>query len=96
MPHRFRYWLTEVQDSHREEKIVEGCELYREAKARDKEGEKAISMDDMTHVQAVERLHPDLPMQPGHVVRREFEYIRHGTLTCFLNVDIFPGKVIAP
>jgi hypothetical protein len=26
-------------------------------------------------VQAIERKHPDLPMQPGHVLRREFEYI---------------------
>ena len=70
--------------------------MYREAKVRSKDGERTISVDEMTHVQAVERLHPDLPMQPGHVVRREFEYIRHGTLTCFLNLDVVTGEVIAP
>jgi hypothetical protein len=37
-------------------------------------------MDEMTGVQALERLFPDLPMQAGHVLRREFEYLRHGTL----------------
>ena len=30
-------------------------------------------------VQALERKHPGLPMAPGKVERREFEYIRHGT-----------------
>ncbi len=27
-PHRFRYWLTETPDVQREEKIIEGCEVY--------------------------------------------------------------------
>lgn len=36
-----------------------------------------MSTDEMTGVQALERKHPDLPMQPGRVLRREFEYKRH-------------------
>jgi transposase len=47
-------------------------------------------------VQATERKHPDLPMQPGHVLRREFEYIRHGTLSWFINFDVVTGQVIEP
>jgi len=39
-----------------------------------------VSIDEMTGVQALERTAPDLPMRPGDLVRREFEYIRHGTL----------------
>ena len=35
----------------------------------------------MTGVQALERKHPDLPMLPGKVELREFEYNRHGTLS---------------
>lgn len=35
-------------------------------------------------------------MQPGQVLRREFEYIRHGTLSWFLNFDVVTGQVIAP
>jgi hypothetical protein len=27
-PHRFRYWLTDVPDDQRDEKVREGCEVY--------------------------------------------------------------------
>lgn len=57
-------------------KIVQGCEVYAKAPERAKGGERTISLDELTGVQALERKHPDLPMQPGHVLRREFEYIR--------------------
>jgi hypothetical protein len=50
----------------------------------------------MTGVQALQRKHPDLPMLPGHVLRREFEYIRHGTLSWFINLDVATGQVIEP
>jgi hypothetical protein len=46
--------------------------------------------------QAIQRKHPDLPMQPGHVLRQEFEYIRHGTLSWFINLDVVSGQVIEP
>src|SRR5439155_20923877 len=75
-PHRFRYWLTEVPDEQRDEKINEGCQLYASAVERAKQGEHTISMDELTGVQALQRKHPDLPMQPSHVLRREFESIR--------------------
>jgi transposase len=86
--------LTEVADPQREEKILEGCEVYARADERAKQGERTISMDELTGVQALERKHPDLPMQPGHVLRREFEYIRHGTLSWFINFDVVTGHVI--
>lgn len=50
----------------------------------------------MTGVQALERKHPGLPLAPGKVARREFEYIRHGTATFLLNFDVASGQVIAP
>jgi transposase len=95
-PHRFRYWLTEVPDDQRDEKIREGCEMYAKAPVRAKQGERTISLDELTGVQALERKYPDLPMQPGHVLRREFEYVRHGTLSCFFNFDVVSGQVIEP
>ena len=85
-----------MYDEHRDEKIAEGCELYAKASERAKNGGRTISLDEMTGVQALERKHPDLPMQPGHVLRREFEYIRHGTLSCILNLDVATGEVIVP
>jgi hypothetical protein len=86
--------LTEVADERREEKIVEGCQVYARAIERAKQGERTISMDELTGVQALERKHPDLPMLPGHALRREFEYIRHGTLSWFINFDVVSGHVI--
>jgi transposase len=50
----------------------------------------------MTGVQALERKHPGLPLRPGQVERREFEYIRHGTLAFILNFDIARGQVVTP
>jgi DDE superfamily endonuclease len=88
--------LTQEPDEQREEKIVEGCQVYARAPQRAKLGERTISMDELTGVQAIERKHPDLPMQPGHVLRREFEYIRHGTLSWFLNFDVVTGQIIVP
>ena len=80
----------------RDEKIVEGCEVYARAPERAKQGERTVSLDELTGVQALERKHPDWPMQPGHVLRREFEYIRHGTLSWFINFDVVNGQVIEP
>jgi hypothetical protein len=53
-------------------------------------------MDELTGVQALQRKHPDLPMQPSHVLRRQFEYIRYGTLSWFINFDVATDQVIEP
>ena len=44
----------------------------------------------------MERKHPDIPMGPGRVQRREHEYIRHGTLCLTANLEVWCGCVIAP
>lgn len=61
-------------------KVTDICEVYAQALDRHEQGERTISTDELTGVQALERKEPGLPMQPGKVERREFEYIRHGTL----------------
>jgi hypothetical protein len=70
--------------------------VYASASQRAKQGERTISLDELTGVQALERKHPDLPMQPSHVLRRELEYIRHGILSWFINFDVVTGHVIEP
>jgi hypothetical protein len=52
-----------------------------------------MSTDEMTGVQALERKHPGLPLAPGKVERREFEYIRHGTLSFIVNFEVATGQV---
>jgi transposase len=58
--------------------------------------ERVLSTDEMTGVQALERLHPSLPMEPGLVERREYEYTRHGTLSLIVSRDVATGEVVAP
>jgi transposase len=55
-----------------------------------------MSTDEMTGIQALERKHPTLPMLPGLIERREFEYIRHGTQSLIANFEVALGKVVAP
>ena len=55
-----------------------------------------MSTDELTGVQALERKEPNLPLAPGKVERREFEYIRHGTRSFILNRDVVTGQLIAP
>jgi transposase len=55
-----------------------------------------VSVDEMTGIQALERVAPTQPMHPGRVERREFEYIRHGTQCLIGNFDVVTGEVIAP
>ena len=55
-----------------------------------------LSTDEMTGIQAKERKHATLPMRPGKVECREFEYIRHGTQTLIANLDVGAGGIVAP
>ena len=66
--------------------------MYQQAPELAKPGQRIESTDEMTGVQALERKHPDLPWLPGKVERREFEYIRHGTLACRFNFDVVTGQ----
>jgi putative transposase len=55
-----------------------------------------LSTDEMTGIQALERLHPCLPLQPGHIERQEFEYERHGTQSLIANLEVATGQVVTP
>lgn len=52
-----------------------------------------MSIDEMTGIQALERLAPSLPMLPGKIERREFEYIRHGTQALIAAFNVATGQV---
>ena len=90
-----RYWLTPAYEADFDDKVTDINEAYKQAPERAKQGERLESVDEMTSVQALERKHPDLPMQPGKVQRIEFEYKRHGTLSFICNFDIVRGELVA-
>jgi DDE superfamily endonuclease len=88
--------LTPPPDPQKDETIRAICQVYRQAPELAKEGERTISSDELTGVQALERKQPGLPLAPGKVERREFEYIRHGTRAFILSRDVVTGKIVAP
>ena len=67
--------------------------MYKQAPKLAPQGEKVVSNDEMTGVQALERKHPGLPLRPGKVDRREFENIRHGTLSFIINFEVATGQI---
>ena len=48
----------------------------------------------MTRIQALERQAPDRLMKPAQVVKREYEYIRHGTQTLIASFDVSRGTIL--
>ena len=87
-PHRQTMWLTCHDDEFRE-KRDDVLNLYYDT-PRD---EHVICVDEKTGMQALERRFADIPMKPGQPVRREFEYIRHGTLALMGAFDVRAGKL---
>lgn len=74
----------------------EVCELYAEASELHAAGVHVISTDEKTGIQALERAAPTRPMLPGRAELREFEYIRHGTLSLIANFEVATGRIIQP
>jgi transposase len=70
--------------------------LYAQAPALWAAGERVLSTDEMTGLQALERKHPTRLLEPGQEERHEFEYIRRGTLTLIANFDVAQGRVVVP
>jgi hypothetical protein len=97
-PHRSRYWLNanpEDPEAFRQQAAAV-CGLYEQAGLLAERGIHLVSTDEKTGIQALERLYPDIPMGPGRVQSREFEYIRHGTLCLTANLEVWCGWILAP
>lgn len=60
---------------------------------RGAKGERTISIDEMTGIQALERKAADQPMRPGRRERHEFEYVRHGTQSLIASFDVAQGRI---
>lgn len=85
--------MNSKPDEKKEERITDICGVYRHVP--ETEDEIAFSTDEMTGIQALERVSDDLPMSAGKPVAREFEYIRNGTQTLIAAMNIATGKVDA-
>jgi transposase len=86
-PHRQQMYLTSHDDEFRE-KRDDVLRVYYETPKT----EHIVCVDEKTGIQALERRYADIAMKPGQPVRREFEYIRHGTLCWMGAFDVRRGK----
>ena len=98
-PHRWRYWLNNQRADNPEQfdqevKIV--CDLYAAAPELHQQGVHVMSTDEKTGIQALERTHPNKPMQPGKPTYIEHEYIRQGTQVLIANLEVATGQCVAP
>jgi transposase len=98
-PHKSRYWLntTEKDPEVFAAQVQMVCACYHDApQLYYYHDTHTLSVDEMTGIQALERIAPTLSMKPGQTQRREFEYERHGTLTLIGNFHVVTGELIAP
>jgi transposase len=103
-PHRVRYYL-EKRDPEFDRKmrdvllVYQEVALYAENPAQDGETPPffVVSVDEKPGVQALGLTAPDLPPVPGRetAVARDYEYVRHGTLSILAALDLHTGEIIA-
>ena len=95
-----RYWLNSPDKKQNPEefnkRVVEVCDIYANAINLHEENIHVISTDEMTGIQALERINPTKPVAPNQVEKIEFEYKRNGTVSLMGNFEVATGKVIAP
>ncbi|MFI7643836.1 IS630 family transposase [Nonomuraea sp. NPDC049400] len=90
-PHRVRGWLHRLDDEQFWAQAAAVCDLYLRPPA----GTVLLSVDEKTGMQAKSRRHPDQSMRPGRLVRREFEYRRHGTVSIVAAMNVANGEVLS-
>lgn len=87
-PHRLERYLTS-NDPDFEAKAADIIGLYLNPPA----SAVVFSVDEKSHIQALDRLDPVLPLSPGRAERHGFEYRRNGTLSLYAAIDVATGQV---
>jgi transposase len=98
-PHKSRYWLNTTEKDPRrfEEQVKTVCDTYLTAPQRERiDATHTVCVDEMTSLQALERIAPSKAMIAGKCERIEFEYTRHGTLCLIGNFVVTTGELIRP
>ncbi|ACV63029.1 conserved hypothetical protein [Desulfofarcimen acetoxidans DSM 771] len=99
-PHKIKYYL-EKRDPEFEQKMANVLYVYKEVEMVSKNDEQSmyayISYDEKPGIQAIENIAPDLPPSPGtySCLARDYEYVRHGTLSLMAGIDLVTGHILA-
>ncbi len=103
-PHKIAYYL-EKRDPDFDRKMHEVLMVYRDVSLYSEgavhDGRPnpiyTVSVDEKPGVQAIGLTAPDLPPVPGKAptVSRDYEYVRHGTVSILAGIDLHAGHVFA-
>src|SRR5512136_2007751 len=97
-----RVWARAGLQPHRLERYMASDDPDFERKAADVIGlylnpprhGAIFCLDEKSHIQALDRLDPVLPLSPGRAERHGFEYYRHGTLSLYAAFNTRTGEVL--
>jgi len=90
-PHRSRYWKTATIDEHFTSLAAQILWCYERVWWLHQRGEVVICLDEKPNIQVLERL--TQPMRRGQINRREFEYVRHGTVNLLVAFNVYDGRM---
>ena len=90
-PHRVRGWLNRRDDGQFWAQAAAVCDLYLNPPP----GAVVICIDEKTGIQAKHRRYAQQPPRPGRLARREFEYVRNGTVYIVAALEVATGQVVA-
>jgi transposase len=103
-PHKIRYYL-EKRDPDFDRKMQEVLMVYRDVSIYTQGAVHdarpnpiyTVSVDEKPGVQAIGLTAPDLPPVPGKApaVGRDYEYVRHGTVSILAGIDLHCGHIFA-
>ncbi len=101
-PHKVRYYV-EKRDPQFEQKMAQVLYVYKQVQMLRKkdepttEGVAILSYDEKPGIQAIENAGGELPPVPGIYPcwTRDYEYVRHGTLSLLAGIDLLTGHVHA-
>ncbi|MGH3410357.1 MAG: IS630 family transposase [Streptosporangiaceae bacterium] len=89
-PHKVRGWLNRRDDEQFWAQAAAVCDIY----LRPPLGTVVICIDEKPGMGARYRTYPERPPRPGRPARREFEYVRAGTLSIIAALHVATGQVI--
>lgn len=103
-PHQIRYYLEKRAPEFERKMqdvlmVYRGVSLYRQGAFHDARPNPiyTVSVDEKPGVQAIALTAPDLPPVPGKAaaVGRDYEYVRHGTVSILAGIDLHNGHIFA-
>lgn len=100
-PHKVTYYI-ERRDPDFDAKMVQVLHVYQQVEWKLENDEfiplcdVMLSYDEKPGIQAIGTTAPDLPPVPGvhPTISRDYEYVRHGTLSLMAGMDLLTGEVI--